>query len=582
MYYDELILSEIRDRNDIVEIISAHTELKKNGSRYVGLCPFHREKTPSFSVSEKDRLYYCFGCHEGGNVINFVQKINNLDFTEAVKLLAERAQITLPETPGKAPEEYEQKKRLYDVNRAAARYFHTNLMNNPKAIDYFVRRGFTKKTVTSFGLGYASDSYNDLRNHLKSLGFKEFEIVSAGLNLKKDKNSFDFFRNRVIFPVIDLRGNVIAFGGRVLDDSLPKYLNTSDTPVFKKRHNLFAMNVAKNSSKDYIILAEGYMDVISMHQHGFTNAVASLGTAFCEEHAALLKRYTKNVVICYDNDKAGISALDKAARILLDTDISVKCVVLSGGKDPDEILNKCGDEYFENLLKKALPFVEYLLELEKNNWDLSTMDGKINYAARATEHLSLTRSPVERGLYVQKISEELNIPPDLLKSEYKNKITKEQKETVAKETVKERRRMASVSDKDKLKISLANYEGEIINIILNDNGLFNKLKAHLSDGFFTTDIYKRIFSSALSMKEEGTYSFDALMDRLLPEERAEVAGIKMRDMKYGSTEEAVTELIKGASLLKHRINISESDSLSDLNEQIAMLRKQRKKSDKKE
>ena len=402
-------------------------------------------------------------------------------------------------------------------------------------------------------------------------------MVSAGLNLKKDKNSFDFFRNRVIFPVIDLRGNVIAFGGRVLDDSLPKYLNTSDTLVFKKRHNLFAMNVAKNSSKDYIILAEGYMDVISMHQHGFTNAVASLGTAFCEEHAALLKRYTKNVVICYDNDKAGISALDKAARILLNMDISVKCVVLSGGKDPDEILNKCGDEYFENLLNKALPFVEYLLELEKDNWDLTTMDGKIKYSARATEHLSLARSPVERELYIQKISEELNISPELLKSEYRKKATDEQREAVKKEAVKERIRISSVSDEDKLKISLKNCEGEILNIVLNDSGIFSKLKDFLSDGFFRTDIYRKIFLSAIEMKDNDTYSFGGLVDKLPPDERAEVAGLKMKDVKYSSSEEAVRELIKRASILKNQIDISESDSLSELNEQIALLRKKRNK-----
>jgi len=577
MYYDDLLLSEIRDRSDIVEIISSYTELKKNGGRYLGLCPFHREKTPSFFVSEKDRLYYCFGCHEGGNVINFIQKINNLDFTEAVKYLAERAQISLPEEPGRAPEEYQQKKRLYEVNRAAARYFHDNLLKTPKAIDYLVKRGFTKKTVTTFGLGYAGDSYSALRTHLLSLGFKEFEIVSAGLNLKKDKNSFDFFRDRVIFPVIDLRGNVIAFGGRVLDNSLPKYLNTSDTPVFKKRHNLFAMNIAKNTSKDYIILSEGYMDVIAMHQSGFNNAVASLGTAFCDEHAQLLKRYTKNVYICYDNDKAGQSALDKAARILLNADISVKCVTLSGGKDPDEIIKKCGAEYFEKLLNAALPFVEYLLEAEKENWNLETMDGKINYSSRATVHLSLARSAVERELYIKKISEELGISPELMKTEYKKKATEEQKSVAKKETIKEKQRLASVSDEEKLQISLKNCEGELLNIVLNHNSCFVKYKDMLNDGFFTNAAFKNIFDMAVKLKDEGTYSPGALMDRLAADERSVVAGLKVKESLYDSAMDAATELIKRAGLLKNKINIGKTDSLSELAEQIALLRKKRDK-----
>lgn len=576
-YFDDVLLSEIRDRNDIIELISSYTELKKSGSRYLGLCPFHREKTPSFFVSAEDRLYYCFGCHEGGNIINFVEKINNLDFTEAVKFLADRAHIALPEEPGKAPEEYQQKKRLYDVNRAAARYFHNNLINSPEILKYLSDRGLNKKTITSFGLGYAKDSYNDLRNHLLSLGFKEFELVSAGLNLKKEKNSFDFFRNRVIFPVIDLRGNVIAFGGRVTDNSLPKYLNTGDTPIFKKRHNLFAMNLAKNSSKEFIILAEGYMDVITMHQYGFSNAVASLGTSFCEEHASLLKRYTKNVTICYDSDSAGRNALKKAAEILLNAGISVKAAVLSGGKDPDEILKKYGSEYFENILKNAKPYVEYMLEAEKENWNLTEMEGKINYSAKATAYLSLASTPVERELYIQKISEELGISPELLRNEYKKKQKDEQKSNERKDAVKERYRSASVSDEDKLTASLKRCEGELLNIVLNDNKCFSKLKPMLSGDFFHTESYKKIFLTAAELKENDSYSLNTLMDRLPKDEASEIAMLKMRDIKFDSASAASAELIKRAALLRNQININKSDNLEDLNEQIIKLRQKRNK-----
>ncbi len=576
-FFDDILLEEIRERNDIVDLISSYTELKKSGSRYLGLCPFHREKTPSFFVSEEDKLYYCFGCHEGGNIINFVEKINNLDFTEAVRFLADRAHISLPEEPGKAPEEYQQKKRLYDANRAAARHFHKNLISNPEALKYLTDRGLSLKTIKSFGLGYAKPGYNDLKNHLSSLGFKEFELVSAGLNLKKEKNSFDFMRNRVIFPVIDLRGNVIAFGGRVLDDSLPKYLNTADTPVFKKRHNLFAMNIAKSSPRDYIILSEGYMDVIAMHQYGFTNAVASLGTSFCEEHAQLLKRYTKNVIICYDSDNAGRNALKKAAQILINNGIAVKAAILSGGKDPDEILKKYGSDYFENILKNALPYIEYLLAEEKENWDLTTIEGKNNYSSRATAHLEFASSAIERDLYIQKISEELNVSPELLRNEFKKLKVREQKETEKKESTKEKYRLASIPEEEKLSSALKRCEGELINIALNDNNCFNKLKNAFLSGFFTTEIYKEIFSEAIKLKDTDSYNINVLMDKLSKEAKSELAMLKLKDTKYESYSDAVAELAKRAELIKNQINISKSDNLEDLNEQIIKLRQKRNK-----
>ncbi len=577
MFFDDLILSEIRDRNDIVDLISTYTELKKSGSRYLGLCPFHREKTPSFFVSEEDKLYYCFGCHEGGNIINFVEKINNLDFTEAVKFLADRAHIALPEEPGKAPEEYQQKKRLYDANRAAARYFHNNLINSPEILKYLADRGLSKKTITSFGLGYAKDSFNDLRNYLISEGFKEFEIVSSGLNLKKDKNSFDFFRGRVIFPVIDLRGNVIAFGGRVTDNSLPKYLNTGDTPVFKKRHNLFNMNSAKNSSKDYIILAEGYMDVIAMHQYGFTNAVASLGTSFCEEHAQLLKRYTKNVIICYDSDNAGRNALKKAAEILLDAGITAKAAILTGGKDPDEILKKCGTDYFDKILKTAKPYNEYIVDGEKEKWDLSTMEGKINYASAATTYLSFASSDIERELYIKKISEEFGIAPELLRNQYTKKHNNEIKATAKKEELKEKRKTASVPDGDKLVASLRRCQSEILNILLNDNGCFSKFSSKFGPEYFDSETTAKIYSEALKLKNEDNFNLNILMDRLSGEEKSELAMLRLKETMYDSASAALSELISRAELLKNRVNINKSDNLSDLNEQIIKLRQKRNK-----
>ena len=577
MYFDESLLSEIRDRNDIVSLVSSYTELKKSGNRYLGLCPFHREKTPSFFVSEEDKLFYCFGCHEGGNIINFVEKINNLDFTEAVRLLAQRANIPIPEEGEKAPEEYRQKQRIYEINKTAAKYFHNNLMSNKKALEYLTGRGLSAKTVKSFGLGYANDSYRDLKSYLLSQGFREFEMVSAGLNLQKERSSFDFFRNRIIFPVIDLRGNVIAFGGRVLDNSLPKYLNTSDTAVFKKRHNLFALNIAKNSAKGYIILAEGYMDVISMHQYGFTNAVASLGTSFCDEHAQLLKRYTKNVVICYDSDEAGRNALKKAAQILIGRGISAKAAVLKGGKDPDEILKKYGAEYFEKLLDSAKPFTEYMLELEKNKHDTETLSGKAEYAEAAAEYLYYASGEVERELYIKKISEDIGVDSSVIRREYEKKFKGRQRAEKSKEELKEKYRSSGESDVDKYKNALKKCEGELINLMIDDNACFKKLKERLSDDFFTVPAYTHAFALIKELKEQSGFSVNMLIDRLDEEERGVLISSKFNEMKYDSAVGAVEVLLKGISQLKSRIAVADSDSAQSLDEQIKKMREQRKK-----
>ena len=576
MFFDESLLTEIRERNDIVELVSAYTELKKSGNRYLGLCPFHREKTPSFFVSEEDKLYYCFGCHEGGNIITFVEKINNLDFTEAVKLLAERAHIALPEDDRDAPEEYKLKQRVYEVNKEAARYFHDNHMSNKKALEYFTNRGLTLKTVNSFGLGYANDSYRDLKSYLLSKGYSEHEIVAAGLNLQKERSSFDFFRNRVIFPVIDLRGNVIAFGGRVLDKSLPKYLNTSDTVVFKKRNNLFALNIAKNTSRGYLILAEGYMDVISMHQFGFTNAVASLGTSFCEDHARLLKRYTDKVVVCYDSDAAGTAALKKASEILINNGIKANVAVIKGGKDPDEVLQKHGADYFEKFLKEAKPYVEHMLDKEKENRDLSSIAEKAEYSALAAEYLAFASSEVERELYIKKISEELGINAEVLRLEYKKRFNSKRRDERRKEEMKEKYRSSKESDADKLRNALKNCESELINIILSDTACFNKLKETLPDDYFTVPAYQRTFSLLKELKESGGFDINMLLDRLSEEDKGILIRSKFKETKYDSAAAAANEIIKRITILKTRIGVLDSDSAESLDEQIKKLRQKRK------
>ncbi len=573
LYFDDMLLEEIRQRNDIVDLISMYTDLKQSGNRFLGLCPFHKEKTPSFFVNKDDQLYYCFGCHEGGNIINFVEKVNNLDFIEAVKFLAERGGVALPEENGEVSKEHQLKKDIYEINKASAVYFHNNLMNDKNALKYLTDRGLDIKTIKNFGLGYSKSTYTDLYEHLKLKGFSEWAMVKAGVISKKENKVYDFFRGRIVFPVIDLRGNVIAFSGRVMDDSLPKYLNTGETEAFKKRQNLFGLNLAKNSKKDYILLAEGQMDVIALHKYGFNNAVASLGTAFCEDHAKLIKRYAKKVVICYDNDTAGQSATNKAADYLIAEGVSVNVAILKGGKDPDEILKKSGEEFFGNLVKNAPTYMEYLLNKEIQNHDLNTMEGKISYARSATNHLTKVIDPLERELYIKKISRELDISEELIYGEIKkiSNFTKrnEEKTKEVKENIK-RQKETSI---DKINYNLDVCEGELINILINNITWYKRLKNHLGDNFFSFELYNKILTVLSSLIEEkGGYDINMIVDRLSEKEKGKIISFKMKGLNYEVNEKSISELLKRITYLKNQQNVANADSLEDLNAKLMSLR----------
>ncbi|MBQ7653842.1 MAG: DNA primase, partial [Clostridia bacterium] len=344
MAFDDRFLSELRERNDITDVISEYVVLSKRQGRIrKGLCPFHNEKTPSFAVYEDTQSFYCFGCGVGGDVIGFIRNIENLDYLDAVKKLAQRAGLTMPE------EQYDnslqnRKKRIYELNKCAAKFFHEQLLakENRFALEYYLGRGYTPATIKHFGLGYAPDGWTYLKQYLNEHGFRNEEIYEADLVKRSEKNSkvsfYDNFRNRMMTPIIDVRGNVVGFGGRVLDDSKPKYVNTSDTLVYKKSHEVFALNFAKNANPESLIICEGYMDVIALHQAGFTNAVACLGTALTIEQAKLIKRYVSEVVLSYDSDEAGQKATQRAIQIFTLAGLKVRVLKLSGGKDPDEII----------------------------------------------------------------------------------------------------------------------------------------------------------------------------------------------------------------------------------------------------
>lgn len=402
-------LQELKLKTDIVDLVSSYVTLKKRGNTYVGLCPFHNEKTPSFTVYENTQSFYCFGCGAAGDCVGFTRKIDNLDYIDAVKSLAQRAGMQMPED-GYDDSLSKKRRTILEINRETARFYHSYMMSEEGKVglQYFLDRGLSLKTIKHFGLGYAPNSWDSLIKHLKSLGYNPSDMLAAGVVRKGEKGYYDYFRNRVMTPIIDVRGNIIAFGGRVLDDSKPKYINTSDTLVYKKTNEVFGLNFAKNSGKDSIILCEGYMDVIAMHQAGFDNAVAGCGTALTNEQVRLITRYAKNISLVYDNDEAGQKALSKAITMFNQVDASINIPTLSGGKDPDEIIKTQGRARFEAMLEGASNKIEFALTQLRKKYNLVTTQGKSQFAAEAVKIL-YGASPVEQDLYLSRIAEELGI-----------------------------------------------------------------------------------------------------------------------------------------------------------------------------
>ena len=422
MALSDSFLNDLKMRTDIEDVISTYVTLKRRGRTYVGLCPFHNEKTPSFTVYPETQSFYCFGCGAGGDAVGFIRKIENLDYIDAVKLLAGRAGLQMPED-GYDDSMAKRRKAILSINREAARFFNSYMMSEEGRVglNYFLGRGLSPKTIKKFGLGYAPDAWDKLLKHLKEKGFYISEIEAAGLIKKGNKGYYDIFRNRVMTPIIDVRGNVIAFGGRVLDDSKPKYINTSDTLVYKKTNELFALNFAKDSGRDNLILCEGYMDVIAMHQAGFTNAVAGCGTALTSEQVRLISRYTDEVLLAYDNDEAGRKALDKAIRLFSQTDIKVRIPALTGGKDPDEIIKQHGVERFAEMLDTASNEVEYAILNIKAKHNIRTTQGKIDFINEAIRVLA-GATPVEQDIYLSRLAEELGVEKSSIKIQLDNYV----------------------------------------------------------------------------------------------------------------------------------------------------------------
>lgn len=429
MAINDAFLQELRFKTDIEDVISTYVSLRKRGSTSIGLCPFHNEKTPSFTVYNETQSFYCFGCGAGGDAVTFIKNIENLDYMDAVKLLAQRAGMQMPDDKTYDDSLSKKRRRILEINRETAR-FHYSYLISPEGkagLDYFLNRGLTPATIKKFGLGFAPNEWDSLLKHLKGLGYKPSEMVDAGVvKIGRNNNYYDTFKNRVMTPIIDVRGNVIAFGGRVLDDSKPKYINTSDTLVYKKTNELFAMNLAKDNCNDNIILCEGYMDVIAMHQAGFTNAVAGCGTALTSEQVKLISRYTKEVILAYDADEAGQKALNKAVNLFKQTDVKVKIPALVGGKDPDEIIKKYGRDKFKGMLDGASNEIEFkLLEIRKK-YNINATQGKIDFLNDAIKILADV-SPIEQDLYLTRLADELGVEKNSIKIQL-DSYTKKQKQ----------------------------------------------------------------------------------------------------------------------------------------------------------
>ena len=491
------VLDEIRDRADIVDLIGEYVDLKRSGSNYMGLCPFHSEKTPSFSVSPSKSIFKCFGCGVGGDVITFIMKRENLNFPEAVEFLAEKYNVRLSEYKDENKEARDKRNRLYDINREAAMHFLNNLSSSAKAQKYLRDRGLSEKTIRVYGLGYSKDSWTDLYDHLTKLGYKEEELLDLNLISKsKNGNYIDRFRDRVMFPIINRNNKVIAFGARGFGDAKPKYLNSRETPIFHKGSNLFNMNIiSRESSRQRIILVEGYMDVISLYNSGINYSVASLGTSLTEDQAAIIKKMAKDIYICYDSDKAGINATSRAIDIFLSKSCKPKIIELEGGLDPDDFIKKYGMEGFENKIKSAISYIDFKIKILRENFNLEEAEGLSNFTLESAKILSSIKNPIERDIFVKEFSKKYNISYKAIEN-YINYLNRNKIKSEKKEKFKPKKNTNVV------KSTKTRAQEELLSYSLLDNDIYDYIKNKIQVFYFTNAMTRASFEEIPKMFEE--------------------------------------------------------------------------------
>ena len=524
MYFSEELIEEIRQRNDIVDVISGYVKLQKKGSSYFGLCPFHNEKSPSFSVSRQKQMYYCFGCGAGGNVITFIMEYENYTFAEAVRLLAERAGVDIPEVEysKEAKEKADLKATLLEINKLAAKYFYAQLKTEhaKHAHTYLTRRGLSEDTITAFGLGYSNKYSDDLYKYLKTKGYSDELLVKAGLISASEKGVYDKFWNRVMFPIMDANNRVIGFGGRVMGDGEPKYLNSPETEVFDKSRNLYGLNRARTSRKSYFLICEGYMDVIALHQAGFNNAVASLGTAFTPGHAALIKRYVNEVYLTFDSDGAGTKAALRALPILKEAGITAKIIRMDPYKDPDEFVKNLGAEAFEERINKARNGFLFSLEVLERDYDMTSPEGKTSFFNEAAKRLTEFEEEIERNNYIEAVAEKYHISIDSLRRLVAKTAIK-----VGQATPATQPKQTTAKDRGKEDGNLQSQKILLTWLIENEQ-IFKQIKKYISPQDFTKELYQTVAELLYEQYEEGNLIPAKVMNHFTDEEEhREVASL---------------------------------------------------------
>jgi len=537
-FLNETLIDEIKSANDIVDIVSEYVTLKRTGTSYKGLCPFHKEKTPSFSVSADKQIFHCFGCGVGGDVIKFLMQTENIDFYEAIENLASRANITLPQDDANIDfTKIKHKERLFQVNLEAAKYFRNNLyLPEAKAAqDYINKRHLDNETVNKFGLGFAFGNKNDLFNHLKSLGFTTNEMVDSGLIIQNENSFVDRFRQRLMFPIFDIKERVIAFGGRVLDTSLPKYMNSPETLIYNKSKNIYALNFARRAKVNKLLMVEGYMDVISLHKSGIPNAIASLGTALTESQGRLMRKYAPEIILGYDADGAGQNAIMRGLDILTSLGCNVKVLKINDAKDPDEFVNKFGPEKMKKLMDNAITLVEFKLESLKKNIDISNTDGKISYLNSVATILSKINNSMERELYVNKISTELGIGVEAIYAEINKKIFGNSIKPAKISYKPLSEKMSSeISD-----IPKNVYDSEKLLIFLlcqNDKKIFNVIKKYINYNNFRVNLYRKLAEKLYDHFESQNQQ--NIIDLFSDENDINlITGIMQEDINFGNNNE---------------------------------------------
>lgn len=576
VYINEDSIEKVKESIDIVSLISEYLPLKKSGTNYVGLCPFHNEKTPSFTVSESKEFFHCFGCGEGGDGVTFIMKKENLDFPGAIKFLADKYGIAIEEKQidDKIVEERD---RAYEINRDAARFFHENLTSDTRALNYLKKRKILPKLIRQYGIGYAKDSWNSLYNYLTTKGYTEQELEQVGLIGKRagNKGYYDKFRNRIVFPIIDTKSRVVGFGGRVLDNSMPKYLNSPDTIVFNKGNHLYGLNLLnKFSSREKILLVEGYMDVISLYSRGINYSVASLGTALTTRQSKLLKRYGEEVYICFDSDIAGVKATIKAIDILVNDNVSPKVLLLPEGMDPDDYINKAGLMEFEKLFINALHYIDFKIHINKKKYDFNKTEDKIAFTIEVSKIIKTLKSPIERDVYIDKVSKDMNISREAIENEVKGN------------SYSNKRYNFSNDGKNKIlpvleKIISGNIKAEIdlIKLMLEDKDYYESITERINIDYFENfecnELFKIItkeYANSDNLKIENVLNIAEEIENI---NLNIIKSIKNRELKFQPTDMDQIIIDLTNNLILYKLETKRNEMIN----QIAQLEKQIDKSE---